>query len=249
MTDTAANVAIDAPPPPPREVTPAVRRRAWLEPRVRMWWLAALAVLVIAGYFAVTQYLAWRSRADLITRGIEVQAEVLRADSPDIRGRFINPGEMALIRFTHGGQLREHRATFPVRLPAGDTRPVHVDPDDPSRWTLETEVPPLGRELVVLWFIAPLIPIVLGVAWLRRRGVVNLWRNGAAHRAIVVDARPTAFSPLSRAVRCTLADVSDKRVITVTIPTRKLSVTPGDGLFLLALPDRYDKAVAARAFE
>lgn len=249
MTDAAIEQAIDAPPPPPREITPAARRRAWMEPRVRGWWLAGAAVAAIAVYFAVTQYLGWRSKASLITDGVVVEAEVLRADSPNIHGRVINPGEMALIRFEHNGRTIEKNATFKMRLPAGELRPVHVDPNDPDRWTLETEVPPLSRELVVLWFNIPLIPLAALVAWVRHRGVLNIWRNGEAHRAIVVDSRSTAFSPRSRNVRCTLADVADKRLITVTIPVQKQSVSPGEALYLIAPPGRYDKAVAAASFQ
>src|ERR1700722_3639737 len=58
--DMAAIEVTKSPGPPPRALTPAVRRRSLIDPRVRFWWIAAVILLVSVVYFLITQLLKWK---------------------------------------------------------------------------------------------------------------------------------------------------------------------------------------------
>ena len=66
-----------------------------------------------------------------------------------------------------------------------------------------------------------LLPVIVAcvlVAALIRRRLLRLWQREPARLAVVVDSRPTALAPLSRAVRCTLRDGHPRQAVTVFIP-------------------------------
>ena len=70
--------AATMPPPPqtPRPVTPAVRHRSLIEPRVRAWWVAGLVLLAISAFFAVDRSLQWNRIRWLVHHGVSVTATV-----------------------------------------------------------------------------------------------------------------------------------------------------------------------------
>src|SRR5688500_17385665 len=65
-----------APPPAPREVTPAVKRRAWRDRHVRVWWMLGLALLGITLYYAGSRTWWWWQEKRLIETGVRVEGEV-----------------------------------------------------------------------------------------------------------------------------------------------------------------------------
>src|SRR3954462_10351620 len=102
-------MTIDSPefPPPPREVTPLVRRRAWFDRRVRAWWVMAVILIGVATYYALSRLYFWAQEARLISKGDKVQAEVtgggsLGSDSP--KGKVLAPDEPIYLRYSYKGQ-------------------------------------------------------------------------------------------------------------------------------------------------
>ena len=250
-SDVAAGVAL---PPPPRDISPAVRRRAWAEPRVRFWWLAAVVVLAIAGYFLGTRYWSWRRQADLVRHGLRLDdATVQRTATEVVRGKRQPPNSLVTLDYTVGGRPYTVDGFLVGRtdwIVVGGTVPIYVDRDDPSRWTGLTEVPPLTPELMGGLVLLP-VPVALALACLLARArVLRAWRNGQAIEALVLDSRQTAVAPRSRAVRCTPADADDRRVLSVYVPPRLARVGEGEMIRVLAPPaGRAGPAVAAAWFE
>jgi hypothetical protein len=223
-----------------------------MEPRVRIWWLAGSVLLVIALGWTLRQYLAWNQQASLVREGTKLEATVWQTQDwgagKPITGRRIQPGVAATLAWKVEGKEYSGRHAFTENMLSGMTAPVWVAKDNPAEWTADPNVPPLGRELVALLVLAPAVVLSLAAAALARRNVLNLWKNGDVHQAVAVDAKLSAFSPLSRQVRCSLLDVPDKRLLTVTIPGGKGVPAKGGTFYVLTPPGQVSKAVAARSF-
>lgn len=254
MTDpaTATPVTETEPPAAPRPMTPTARRRCWMEPRVRIWWTAALVLLVVSVGWTLRQYLTWHRQASLVRHGTRIEATIYRPQDFNAGGRIANrriqAGADATLVWTVDGTEYTGRATFPETVISGQTAPIWIDGDDPARWTHRGEIPPLGRELVVLVVLVPALLLSALAALFMRQRVAGIWRNGQARRAIVMDSHRSALSPLSRQVRCSLAEGRDNRLITITIPLARGMPVKGETLYILAPPNRPEQAVAARVF-
>ena len=260
--------ASPAPPPPadaPREVTALVRRRAWTEPRVRLWWLLALGVLAVMLYVVSTQAVAWWKERRLLTHGVAVQAVILEArdrlQSISVPEKNMPPDSECTLQFTHkgktyrvNGQLDEHMERgqhVTTDDPANPRHPVtlHIDPDDPERWTDRTTSPPLLKRVLVGMSIGlPIVALLALLAWLARRRAAEVWRSGAASTALVLSAGQTPVAPRARAVRCTPADSHDKRVFLVYLPAGVAPVAPGDVLWVVHPANKPDPVYSAAWF-
>src|SRR5215213_829827 len=86
-------------PPPPRPLTPRVRRRAWAEPHVRFWWLAAVALVAAGVCMVVVQYREWRREVWLVENGTPVKARIEQAGGEVVGGRPIAPGGAVLLSY------------------------------------------------------------------------------------------------------------------------------------------------------
>jgi hypothetical protein len=240
--------------PPPRNVTPRARRRAWAEPRVRFWWLASAALLLVAGYFAITQGSRWAEQSRLVRQGEHVTATIVEVEGIARQGfRSPTPADV-VVEFTLGeathrvpGRIEPQEAEAVMTQ---QTLAVSVDRRDPSRWVARTVAPALGRELLAVWLLLPPgILLALG-AWLAWRSVLATWRDGQPLAALVVDVGQSAVAPLSRAVRCTPRDGRDSRILTVYLPQRHAAgLQPGDPLWLIAPPAQLHKAIPATPYE
>jgi hypothetical protein len=254
VPDPAASDELPPPPDAPREVTAAVRRRAWAERRVRVWWLLAIVLAVIATYYAVSRLYLWNQERRLITRGQKVQAEVLSwergGEAP--KNKVLPPDVNVYLAFTHDGQ--EHRVFGPLggRREQILTRtfvPLYVDPADPTRWTGRTQPADLGREMLAALMLVPFVPVLFLVAVARRRRVLRTFRDGDAVPAEVVAVGHSAAAPGSRMVSCVAhTDQADGRVIKVLLPART-APRKGDFLWLIMPPNRPEDAVPAALFE
>ncbi len=223
-----------------------------MEPRVRLWWMAALLLLLIAIAWSARQYLAWHRQTSLVRAGTQLEAVIWqpqdwRAGKP-IPNRSIPAGAEAVLVWTVDGNEYDGMTTFGRPVLSGQTAPVWIDPANPARWTANGVVSPLRQELVALIVLVPMLLLSALAAWAMRWRVMRIWTDGEAQRAVVVDSRLSALSPRSRQVRCSLLDVADRRLITVTIPVACGVPAKGESFYLLAPPGQYDKAVAARAF-
>jgi hypothetical protein len=101
-----------SPPGPPRKLTARVWRRAWLEPHVRFWWLAAVVFLAAAVYLLVSRYLVWRESSRLISSGVPVPATVLQADESVARGKTESGDKSVRLEYQYGGKTYEVSAAY-----------------------------------------------------------------------------------------------------------------------------------------
>jgi hypothetical protein len=242
-----------------------IARRAWTEPRVRLWWLLAAGVLVLTLYVVLTQLASWWSERQLLTRGVEVHAVVVHATDPvsfndiSLPGKRMPPHSTAVLEFEWHGQRHQVSGQMPGHIDRGEpviTGPqdpvtLRVDPDDPDHWTDRTNSPPLtGRQFIGAAVGLPVVAVLTLLAMVRRRAMLDVWRNGPASPALVLGTGQTPVAPRSRAVRCTAADSTDKRVFTVYVPAERAGhVAQGDALWVIHPPAKPQPAYAAAWFE
>lgn len=120
QTDAAVSI-----PQPPRPITRNARRRSWGERHVRVWWLVALAIALVAIYVTAAQIINSTKDRWLIEKGLKLDAEVVGIENvgpgktvgPEFNGiftlRFMKPGTG-----TPGAVTTEARDKNAVSAPA-----------------------------------------------------------------------------------------------------------------------------------
>jgi len=244
-------VAQQTPPPAaPRPLTARVRMRAWMEPRIRFAWLTGLVLILIAaglGTFAAVQ---WQHQRWLISHGTKVNAVVQQAGDQILAGRKQPPSELVILQFDWHGQPHKTQpqvlAGRTEYIAPKDVVAINVNPNDPDDWTSLQSAEPLANRLFgaeVALAVGVLTAVgALGLRW----SVLNAWRSGAGVEAIVVDSHHTALAPLSRAVRCTPATDSDRRIFSVYVPPRLGHPQAGQTLWVIVAKNA---ALAAAWFD
>jgi hypothetical protein len=235
-------------------VTVRIRRRAWSEPRVRFWWLAA-AVLLVVGLTFVAQGIRARFHdAWLIRDGLRIDARVAVANGEPVKDRPQPPDSVVEIQFRWKGDPKYSPRPRPLEgrrdfIITNSILPIHVNPDDPEDWTwLDEPLPMLARMIGGIVAI-PLALLALLWALGRQRVMLRIWRHGEAVEALIVESRHTAIAPRSRVARATPADESDARIHTVYLPPRLASLRRGGAICILRLPSRPKRVCAAAWFE
>ena len=235
------------PPEPPRALTPRGNRRAWVEPRVRVWWTSALLLAIIGAYFVINQVRSSSRDRQLISTGMKVRATVTAINDQARRDRVVSTSEIAdfnlSFKTSAGAELRINRARLidprdasgsPLKtLKVGSEITVYVDPNrfvdwnekDTRLWTDRPEAP-LREDLLLGLIILPFVNILLIIAVIHRIRVIRVWRRGQVMAAVVVDTRQTASAPFSRAVRFALRDLRDRRILRAVVPVRVTQFKP-----------------------
>jgi hypothetical protein len=192
---------------------------------------------------------------------VEVTGTIVRAVTPEndmsVAGRSMSPDSVAFIEFEWPKDSgRRYRVQGVLRENVEEGRSVvtgskiklRVDPNDPDRWTARTKTPPLGgRQLIGVAVGAPVVALLALLAALKRRRMLDVWANGQAIPAQVLGTGTSPVAPQSRSLRCTSADLRDKRVFTVFVPSA--SVAAGDELWAVRIPEKPEPTVAAAWFE
>lgn len=237
----------------PRPVTPAVRRRAWGEPRVRIWLVAAIVILAIAIYWTIAQISAWYTENRLIREGVRTDATVYVPQDFQAGNRIPNRSiavrQPIVLEWSHNGESYHGSDVLDHETISGQTVPIYIDPQNPSDWTTRLTVAPLTGQLVGLAILLPVMLITALIAWLQHRRVIRIYQHGEIHPAIVVDTRSNALTPLSRQIRCTLQNQPDKRILTVTLPVRHGTPARGDTIQLIVPPGAIHGTLAAAAYD
>jgi hypothetical protein len=244
------------PPPPaaPRPVTPAARRRAWGELRVRTWWMLAAVVLVAILSVWGDQLIEARTTRYRIEHWRPVKAEVVQIVTTRRASAVAPQGESTPVVVNMPdakGELHEvkgyiHPLDREVHM--HEVLPLLVDPADSEQWTDRVKQDPLISQLSMGLLLMPLlIAFVLAGVWLRRR-TLALWQHGRAEEAVVLDSRATAAAPGSHTVRCTLRNGRDDRLIRVLVPNRVGGLHKGDTLWVILPRKGVHPALAARAY-
>jgi len=240
-----------APPSPPRIVTARASGRAWSEPRVRFWWMAAGVLLVVGLFFASQQSYAWWSERSLVLYGTPATARVIEVEGYNRPDRVFGPAAVSRIEYALNGTT--HRYIGPLN---GNTTPlqvnkelaIRVDPDNPMQWTLRTEPPTLAHQLIGGILVLPILALGLAAALVQRAVVLRAWKNNPAIEVKVIDAKQSPVAPLSRLIRCTPAKVGDRRMISVYVPHRVGSPEPGQLMWVIPLGAKSAHALVVEAF-
>lgn len=261
MNDTSEQLL---PPAPlttiPREITLRASRRSWNELPVRIWVILALAVALITTFFSVTKYLAGRYERWLIAEGAPLKADVMWINgTQDKRMEFKRTDRLqAQLGYTPpAGQRLNFVPGWLAQLPdqkpepvihVGDQVPIRVDPGNPTVWTDRTQPKPWLVDFTIVMLLLPLLVLLGLLALFRRMRVLNIWRKGEIGAGVVVDLKQTAIAPLSRVVRFTLADGSDRRVFSTLHPAKE-APKPGDLMWLLFPPGKPARAIVASLYQ
>ena len=242
-----------APQAPPRELTPAVRNRAWRERRVRLAWIMGAVLLLITAYYALSRLYFWTDETRLIQHGKTIEAEVMganpSADAP--KGQVYAPDTAVDLKYTYNGQSYRQHGQLDGRTKQIFSRtnvPIIIDPANPDHWTARTKPSSLIHQMLSAMLLLPFVIVLFALAIWRRGQVLNIYRQGEGMLAEVVSEGHSAAAPLSRLLKCAVHIGDDVRVVTILLPTR---IAPGVGkpLWLIATPNRPDKAVPAALFE
>jgi hypothetical protein len=221
-----------------------------------LWWVLCLGVLGVTLVVAVRQTATWWSERQLLSSGVAVEGTIVRAQTPEndmtVPGRNMAPDSVCTIEFDWKG--RGYKVTDVLRENVEEGKPVvtgskvtlHVDPDDPERWTARTHTAPLGgRQLIGVAVGAPIVAVVALIALLKRRRMLDIWANGHAIPAQVLSTGTSPVAPHSRSLRCTAADGHDKRVFTVFVPGGAVA----EEVWVVRRANQFEPTVAAAWFE
>src|SRR5206468_168383 len=118
---------------PPRPITPAARRRATVEPRVRFWWLAAMVLGAVVLWLAGTTIWEWSREADVIKNSTPVVATIDAANDSineaHIPGKKMSPSSIVVLGFTLNGQKQQVHGRLTTKTDfvlTGDSVPIRV---------------------------------------------------------------------------------------------------------------------------
>ena len=117
----------------------------------------------------------------------------------------------------------------------GDVVPIHVDPNQPDKWTNRPTPPPLGQKLIGLPFILGMVVICLVFYLVRAMRLRGICTNGIIGKARILSLGQSALAPRSYAVRCTWADESSRNIYSVFVPRGSMPVV-GDIIQIAASP-------------
>lgn len=241
-------------PPPPRPLTPRVRRRAWGDSHVRVWWLSALAVALVIGWFTIGRVREGLRNREIIEDGIAVTAVIKTAGDKYIKGQSEMRDSFTAVTLTGtmpDGTEREFRGEVPPTggyLVVGQPLEIRVARDDPTYWTDQLTPQPWGRELAMSLMFLPLIVLLLIFAFVVRRQVLRVWQRGEPAEGVVTQVAHSAYAPRSRVVRYNLAGASDRRIYSLLCPPGVPVPAAGEPIELLMLPGQPKRAIWTRLY-
>ena len=249
-----AEASSSALPAPPREITPRVRRRAWGDIHVRFWWLSALAVALVIGYFTAHRVREALRDRDLIQNGVPVKTTIKTAGDKYMPGQSEMRNSfkpVTLLGQMPDGQEREFRGEVPPGpgyLVIGQPLEIRVARDDPSEWTAQLEPLPWTRELAMSLLFLPAIVLLLLIAWLMRRRVLRVWSQGEPADAVIKEVKHSAYAPRSRVLRFSLLGGDDRRIFTALCPPGVPVPAVGQQIQLLMLPSQPNRSIWTRPY-
>ncbi len=243
-----------APPPVPRPLTPAARRRGWMEPRVRFWWLCGLVLMLVALNLLITHMVIWARELKIVRQGTPITATIESIGEGEFNGQGnISPDSYPVkLTFDFNGQSYEVGPGFlegwTDPISPKEMVPIRIDPDDPYHWTSLTVAPPILHALLAFLLVLPFALALLAAGIFLRLRVLRLWQTGAASPFMVDSTSQSALAPSSRVVHCKDAEGRTTRLVTVFIPRRIADPKPGDILWLIHRSDSLEHGVAAMTY-
>jgi hypothetical protein len=252
MNESAAQ-HVAPPPAVPRAITANARRRSWAEPRVRNWWLMAIAIFLVALWLVGVRVYGSQSDRWLINHGVRVEADILDVEGNTLKKQY-SPEEN--LRFHLSWRMPDGKIhTANERLKAqrtalgpGKKVPLYVDPNNPNHWTDRVEIS-WAEDTLVGMLLFPTILLMLGIAFFNRLKVLQAWKNGHAIHASVVEIKQSAAAPRSRVLRLVLANYHDQRIFTTLIPTKRARYQAGDIVWVIIPSTTPRWAILAELYE
>ena len=234
---------------PPRDITPAVRKRAWADPPVRFWWLTGGTLLIIALGLAVGNYVEWAKLNRAISPGVKVKSRIIAVEGDKRVGRTVTATSPMGMIYHHGG--KEWYAVgvlsgLQQQVRVGDDIEIYIDPADPENWTVRTEVPPLPQAMIGPFLVLPVALLCGLIALVGRSKTLKTYQHGALAEATVATNKQTPLAPRSRAIRCSLTTGS--RMMEVFVPRPAAQLNEGDSVQVILPPGR-GRPLAAAWFE
>jgi len=252
MNDPASQ-HVAPPPAVPRAITPNARRRSWAEPRVRNWWLMAIAIFGVALWLVGVRVYGSQSDRWLINHGVRVEADILDVDGNTLKKQY-SPEENLPFHLSWrmpDGKIHavnERLKAQRTALGPGKKVPLYVDPNNPNHWTDRVEIS-WAEDTLVGMLLFPTILLMLGIAFFNRRNVLQAWKNGHAIHASIVEVKQSATAPLSRVLRLVLANYHDQRIFTTLIPTKRAHYQAGDIVWVIIPSTTPRWAILAELYE
>jgi hypothetical protein len=210
-----------------------------------------VVLVLIATYYAASRYYVWSRERYLIEHGTTVQAEVMganpNADAPN--GQVYSADTAVDLQYTYNGRTYRQHGQLDGRtrqIFSRTTVPLIIDPGNPDHWTGRTKVASLIHQMLSAMLLLPIAIVLFALAIGRRSRVLAIYQQGEEIIAEVVGEGHSAAHPLSRLLKCAVR--ADSRVVTVLLPAR-VAPRVGETLWLIAPPNRPDKAIPAALFE
>ena len=248
-----AETIFDKPPgPPPRALTPAVRRRSLLEPRVRFWWIAGLILAAAMSEFLVSELMTWNQERDIVLHGTTITATITAMGDGSLRGT-VSPDNPVHLEFNYNGTEYGVNGWLEGRkesISIDQKVTIRINSNDPTEWTYRTEIPPIGHALMEPGMMGTFAAAALLTSYILRSRVLSIWKTGIAEQyEVETVGGPTALAPASRAVRLRSLRGRDQRLISLSIPQRLAKLKPGDLLWLIHPPGRPTVALPALVYD
>jgi hypothetical protein len=226
---------------------------------VRVLWLSALAVALVAGWQLVEQIAETRATLHRIghwTRIDDAKIKQIGDSSRETYRVTVEELPSKPVKITYvdeKGAMHELTGRLTAQRKAVNPSmeiPVLIDPLDPQKWTDQVETRPLVEQMLIPLILFPItLVLVLGAIWQRWR-MLALWRDGEAREGRIMDLRHSAVAPRSNVLRCTIEGARDKRLLSVVVPRRMPRLEPGDHLVLvIPAAGETNRAIAAMVYE
>jgi hypothetical protein len=101
---------------------------------------------------------------------------------------------------------------------------------------------------MLVWMLLPVPVVLLGIALLRRREVLNIWQSAPAMEAIVMDSRHSSIAPKSRVLRYSLRE-GDRRVCATLYPLAAGVPAEGETIVIVAPPEAPQRGIVAKLYQ
>jgi hypothetical protein len=226
---------------------------------VRVLWLSALAVALVAAWQLVEQLAETRATLYRIGHWTRIDDAHIKQIGDSTRETYRVtveelPSKPVKVTYVDAqGETRELGGRLTAQAEAAHpTKKISIliDPLDPQKWTDQIQTRPLVEQMLIPFILFPLaLALALGAIWQRWR-MLALWRDGEAREGRIVDLRHSAVAPRSNVLRCTIEGARDKRLLSVVVPRRVSRMEPGDHLVLvIPAAGETNRAIAAMVYE
>ena len=223
----------------PRPISRRVIRRAWNEPSVRYWWLAAAVIVIASVYSLLAGTMQWWGESKLLRDGVAVTAVYYDVSEGAHLSRRPMP-VLTPVQLEYEYQQTKYKVSGTPTSPevraklSGEPFTLRINPNNPQEWTDLQEPPSLWGKLIGFWVLLLAALVSGAMAWFKHRGYVRLWVNGEVRDAKVMEAGNVAIAPRSTQLRCSASLGRYERPVTVYIPNSDRAPEPGEPICLIA---------------